>query len=240
MKYKVLPVLLITCVFSSFAQAKDSYIPVLYNLSTIFDFNPVKGDVKTLDSVVNNLDGKEIYRIHIELNNKGCVDLLDLNNVGGGYAVLLKRHGDVLSGTKNDGKLSFQLDKACNLVSRNDNGEVSKYTVDPNGRIKSIEFLGQKISEHFYDDNSNLARVEFYASGMIASKNDVSYIDAVKKPLDYEIVNTSNYSRGFKAKSHCNYSEKLIPIQCELSIQQSSHPEAPPTILNAHTSVEFF
>ncbi|WP_263316215.1 YnfC family lipoprotein, partial [Enterobacter roggenkampii] len=61
------------------AFAENHYIPLLYNLSTMFDFNPVKGTVKSLDTDVQE-NGKITYKISIRLNKNGCVDSLNLGN----------------------------------------------------------------------------------------------------------------------------------------------------------------
>jgi hypothetical protein len=60
---------LCTFLFSSMAFAENHYIPLLYNLSTMFDFNPVKGAVKSLDTDVEE-NGKITYKISIRLNKK--------------------------------------------------------------------------------------------------------------------------------------------------------------------------
>lgn len=80
---------LCTSLFSSMAFAENHYIPLLYNLSTMFDFNPVKGAVKSLDTDVEE-NGKITYKISIRLNKNGCVDSLNLDNVSSGHETILK------------------------------------------------------------------------------------------------------------------------------------------------------
>ncbi len=63
---KISTLFLCTSLFSGMALADKHYIPLLYNLSTIFDFNPVKGAVKSLDTNVEE-NGKVTYKISIRL-----------------------------------------------------------------------------------------------------------------------------------------------------------------------------
>lgn len=240
MKNKMFPLAIVLFLCGGMAQAKESYIPVLYNLSTLFDFNPVKGHIKSLHSVVNDDSGKLIYKIDLSLNKNGCVDSLNLNNIGDGYVVLLKRQGNSLTGLKNQSRLAFELDAKCNLISRDENGDVDAYTLEDNGLLKTIEVRGKKIAEHFYDTDSNLVRVEFYASGMIASQNAVEYADVNKRPLDYKIVNTSHYSQGYVATNTCEYTKEQIPTVCKTQIIKSSNPETPSIMLTSRTSTEFY
>ncbi|HCR0804945.1 TPA: YnfC family lipoprotein, partial [Enterobacter roggenkampii] len=97
---------LCTFLFSSMAFAENHYIPLLYNLSTMFDFNPVKGAVKSLDTDVEE-NGKITYKISIRLNKNGCVDSLNLDNVSSGHETILKYTNGSLIGHR-DGK-SFSI-----------------------------------------------------------------------------------------------------------------------------------
>jgi hypothetical protein len=64
-------------------------------------------------------------------------------------------------------------------LSKNENGDELRYTLYPNGLIKDTYFLGKKISEHFYDEDDNLTRSEFYSSESVMSK--MKYLMLIKK-----------------------------------------------------------
>ena len=169
------------------ALADNHYIPLLYNLSTMFDFNPVKGAVKSLDTDVEE-NGKVTYKIAIRLAKNGCVESLDLDNVSSGHETNLKNSNGSLVGQRDGKPFSIQLDEKCNILTQNENGDELRYSLYSNGLIKDTYYLGKKISEHFYDDNSNLIRSEFYGSGKALSKNEISYVDKDRKPLDYKHI----------------------------------------------------
>jgi Uncharacterised protein family (UPF0257). len=232
-------VLLSTLFISGIGHANDTYIPLLYNLSTIFDFNPVKGPVKTLQTIVEN-DGKITYKINLKLNKNGCVDSLVLDNISGGYNTELKRDGTVLSGKRNNTPYFIGLTKECNILTQNDNGNVNAYSLTSDGFIKDTYYSGHKIAEHFYDKNSNMVLSEFYASGKLLSKNEIMFLNFNDKPLDYQILNTSTYSEGYTATSTCEYNAKLVPEVCQLIIQKTGEPLPKPVVMTAHTTVEFY
>lgn len=231
--------LLSAILVSGMVHAETRYIPIVYNLSTIFDFNPVNGPVKSLNTIVEN-DGKVSYEISLKLNEKGCVESLSLNNISNGYKTELKNDGVNLVGKRGEYPYSIGLTKDCNLLSQNDNGDENTYTLTDDGMIKDTYYLGQKIAEHFYDKDSNLIRSEFYASGNILSKNEITYSDKNKKPLDYKIINESSYAQGYTATTTCKYNAKLVPELCDLTIQKAGDPQPKPTVMTVHTSVEFY
>lgn len=53
------------------AQAAASYIPALYNFSVMYDFNPVRGPVKTLTATVKS--ETENYTIKVALPLKAVL-----------------------------------------------------------------------------------------------------------------------------------------------------------------------
>jgi len=236
---KLKAVLLSALFVSGITYADDTYIPLVYNLSTIFDFNPVKGPVKTLQSVLESND-KVSYKINLKLNENGCIDSLRLDNISGGYSTVLKRVGASLVGHKNNTPYSIGLTKDCNILTQNDNGDENTFSLTSDGMIKDTYYLGQKIAEHFYDKNSNLILSEFYASANVLSKNEITYTDANKKPLDYKIQNISGYSEGYIATSTCEYTSKFVPELCRLIIQKAGNPLPNPVVMTAHTAVEFY
>lgn len=230
---------LCTSLFSSMAFAENHYIPLLYNLSTMFDFNPVKGAVKSLDTDVEE-NGKITYKISIRLDKNGCVDSLNLDNVSSGHETILKYTNGSLIGHRDGKPFSIQLDEKCHILSKNENGDELRYTLYPNGLIKDTYFLGKKISEHFYDEDDNLTRSEFYSSESVMSKNDISYVDKKRKPLDYKLINSSVFSAGYTATSSCHYNEMLVPEICNATLQNAGNPAPKPVSMTAHTKVEFY
>lgn len=236
---KISTLFLCASLFSSTVLAENHYIPLLYNLSTMFDFNPVKGTVKSLDTDVEK-NGKLTYKIAISLDKNGCVNSLNLDNISSGHKTALKNSHGSLIGQRDGKPFSIQLNDKCDIVSKNENGDELRYTLYPNGLIKDTYYLGEKISEHFYDEDNNLTRSEFYGSGTIMSKNEITYIDKNRKPLDYKIINSSVYAKGYIATNSCHYNEMLVPEICNVTVQSEGTPVPKPVLMTAQTKVEFY
>lgn len=132
------------------------------------------------------------------------------------------------------------MSKDCNLHIVNEDGDKMEYTLNSNGMIKDTFYLGSKISEHFYDKESNLVRSEFLYDDKVLSKNEVTYADSHERPLDYKITNLSSNSGGFIATNSCKYSEQLVPELCHLMVKKTDSPPSRPTKMTVRTKVEFY
>lgn len=115
-----------------------------------------------------------------------------------------------------------------------------EYTLNSNGMIKNTLYLGRKISEHFYDEESNLVRAVFLFEEKVLSKNEVTYADSHERPLDYKITNFASNSGGFIATNSCKYSEHLVPELCQLTVQNTDSPPPRPIKMTVSTKVEFY
>ncbi|MGJ0479567.1 YnfC family lipoprotein [Pantoea agglomerans] len=236
---KMLAALVGALFFSGIANANNNYLPILYNLSTIFDFNPVKGPVRSLDEhVVAN--EKKTQEINLKFNNNFCVESLTINRPADNYSLKLNLKSGILAGQKNGKPFSIELSKDCNLYSKSENGNKTEYTLNANGMIKDAFYSGHKISEHFYDEESNLVRTVFLFEEKVVSKNEVTYADLHERPLDYKITNFSSNSGGFIATNSCKYSEQLVPELCQLTVQNTESPPSGSIKMTVSTKVEFY
>ena len=77
-------------------------------------------------------------------------------------------------------------------------------------------------------------------AGHVMSKNEISYVDKKRKPLDYKLINSSVFSEGYTATSSCNYNEMLVPEICNATVQNAGNPAPKPVSMTAHTKVEFY
>lgn len=106
--------------------------------------------------------------------------------------------------------------------------------------IKETLYSGHKISEHFYDEESNLVRAVFIFKGKVLSKNEVAYADSHKRPLNYKITNSAIHLAGIIATNACKYSEQLVPELCQLTVQNTDSPPSGTIKMSASTKVEFY
>lgn len=64
------------------AFQKQQYNPVVFNMAQLYDFNPVKGNVKEIRSVVYNKDKSINYESLLKIGRDGCIDSFALNQKG--------------------------------------------------------------------------------------------------------------------------------------------------------------
>jgi len=222
------------------ASAQQAYNPVLLNLSTLMDFNPVVGHVKSLNTSAVNDKGEAVYQLSMTLSADGCVQTLNsTDNVNRMQTVLVKE-GNALKGTQNGNPLSFTLDSKCNLLSRDDSAGHLDFVTNAQGQLKSVMLGEQKIVDHFYDADGNLIKAEFYASGMVASSNSVTYPDSVNKPVDYTLVNQSAYQPGFRATNACQYDKRHVPTLCHVTVMPEKGQPAPMPNMTVTTQASFY
>lgn len=200
--------------------AQQPYNPVLLNLSTLLDFNPVRGEVKTIDAVGADENGSEIFTLHAALSADGCVQTLRREGEPDINPMNLVKEGNFLKGTLNGEPVTFGLNSKCNLISRDDNSGHLDYKTNAQGQLGEIWLNTLKIADHFYDTQGNIKQAQFYSGELVASTINVTYPDSTNKPLDYTLVNHSflNPESNSTAKNQCQYNEMRVPVLCHLTI----------------------
>jgi hypothetical protein len=239
---KVVPIslTLVFFIFSGATHASNAYNPVTFNLSTLFDFNPVKGPIKELKTIMKNRNGDEVYNLNMLVSEDGCVQSVEIKDSSQGFVLSLKKEASELKGIMNDKPLAYMLDSKCNVTSSTGAFGDLGFKNDSNGLIKDILSANGKISSHFYDENRNLIKTEFYVSGKVASSNSITYPDANKMPLDYTLVNENAYSGGYSASSKCQYDDRKVPVKCIIKTHQEKDKPDAITELTVFTEASFY
>ncbi|MCZ3382392.1 YnfC family lipoprotein [Kosakonia sp. SOY2] len=210
------------------ACAQQTYIPVLLNLSTLLDFNPIKGHVKTIDSTGTDDKGNEVYTLHVALSAEGCVQALRRDGKSDNSHMNLAHEGKALKGTFNGKPVAFGLDEKCNLMSRDDSEGHLDYKTNAQGLLGETMLRTLKIADHFYDTDGNIKKVQYYSGDLVASSTSIHYPDSVNKPLDYTMVNESALDArfNFTAVSECQYDERLVPVLCHFNVTPEKSGDA--------------
>ncbi|MCL6746268.1 YnfC family lipoprotein [Kosakonia sp. R1.Fl] len=210
------------------ACAQQTYIPVLLNLSTLLDFNPVKGPVKTIDSVGTDDKGNEVYTLHMVLSAEGCVQTLRRDDKSNISHMNLAKEEKSLKGTFNGQPVAYGLDDRCNLTSRDDSDGHLDYKTNAQGLLGETMLRTLKITDHFYDTDGNIKKVQYYSGDLVASSTSIRYPDSVNKPLDYTMVNESALDArfNFTAVSECQYDERQVPVLCHVKVTPANSGNA--------------
>ncbi|CAH6662304.1 YnfC family lipoprotein [Pseudocitrobacter vendiensis] len=232
--------LLVFFMLSSPVLANDSYIPVLYNLSLLYGFVPIRGDVKELNVSIEDEKGRQIYELDATLSQSGCLDSLQFNDKRKRSELILRRDGRTLKGIKDWSIITISLDEKCNIVSKTENGGLEQYEIADNGLLMSTRFMGNKVSEYLYDERGNVNMTKFYSSRGVTASNVVMYSDPQHKPLDYTLINSSRYSENYATNSVCQYDERGTPGKCDLTITWEDKPGKKPLRLKVYTQATFY
>lgn len=112
---------------SSSVLANDSYLPVLYNLSLLYGFVSIRGNVKELNVSIENEKGQQIYELDATLSQSGCLDSLQFNDKRKRSELILRRDGRTLKGIKDWSIITISLDEKCNIVSKTESGGLEQY-----------------------------------------------------------------------------------------------------------------
>ncbi|MDF4405721.1 YnfC family lipoprotein, partial [Vibrio parahaemolyticus] len=78
----VLPMAQVIVFFTSFealAFQEQQYNPVVFNMAQLYDFNPVRGNIKELNTTVYNDDKTINYESQLKIGRDGCVESFRLN-----------------------------------------------------------------------------------------------------------------------------------------------------------------
>ncbi|MCG9534231.1 YnfC family lipoprotein [Providencia huaxiensis] len=208
------------------SHEKQSYQPNVFNLAQMYDFNPVKGNVKELKSTMYNDDGTIFYESILEMDSNGCVDSFTLKKNKDRYLsssdifLSLTLSNGKLLGKDNSGPVEIQFDENCLVTSLRDSSGVINNIHNENGYLKNRTNgeTGDTLSEYFYNKNGLINNVKYYVSGMVFSESIVNYLDETSKPFDFYMENKSSNKTSAIVNSECSYDENGNPSDCDINI----------------------
>ncbi|EKM0533117.1 YnfC family lipoprotein [Cronobacter turicensis] len=194
------------------ALAAEKYIPSLYNFSVMYDFNPVRGHVKTLTTTVRS--ETENFSITLTLSPQGCIEQFERSGDGAYGNISLKRQGNNLTGTFDNSPVSYVFDNQCNLVSMTDKYGLKTFKLNNAGLIEQTMANGEKFSAYRYIAGDSFAGSEYYLNDKVATYSDVTYSDINNKPLDFKMKTVFGQEYTVYGESTCLYDDRKVPREC--------------------------
>ncbi len=192
MKLKNHFLLLLLGSFTIHADSLPAYNPIILNLATMYDFDAVRGNVKSIHSVIKKNNGEVTYESELALDKSGCIDSFYVKNLTIGYSMTMRKATEGLLGTEvsdmgNTSDTVLKLNSTCQIISKTDKLGALSYTYDKNGLLdKAINSkTGDVISSHKSNSTGLPIKVEAYLSGEIYFKNILEYQNEKTKPFDY-------------------------------------------------------
>ncbi|MBP6083814.1 MAG: YnfC family lipoprotein [Providencia sp.] len=210
----------------AFSVEDKSYHPNVFNFAQMYDFNPVKGNVKELKSTMHNDNGTIFYESILKMNSNGCVDSFSLKknkdeylNSNDMFLSIFLNNGKLL-GQDNAGPVEIQIGENCLVTSLSDSTGVINNIYNDKRYLKNRTDgeTGDTLSEYFYNENGLIDNVKYYASGMMFSESIVNYRDEISKPFDFDMENKSLNKITSIVNSKCSYDKNGNPNDCDIDI----------------------
>ncbi|EFB71423.1 YnfC family lipoprotein [Providencia rustigianii] len=226
MKIEILPVVAYTVAilipFKATAMSEQKYNPVVFNMAQMYDFNPVKGNVKEVKSTIYNEDNSINYISNLKIGRDGCIDEFSLSQVKDEYInsihneLFVKRVKDKLIGEDINGPVEMEIGKDCLVLSKKDSNGKLLYEYNDDGFIKGsmIKSPNIKLNEYHYDKDNRLYAITYYSENKVFSETVVEYDKDPAKPYDVLLeVKVMNQS-ALIADTKCEYDKRGVSYKC--------------------------
>lgn len=209
--------------FQAIALPEQKYSPVVFNMAQMYDFNPVKGNVREVNSVIYNENGSINYTSNLKIARDGCIESFSLIRTKDEYInsehneLSVKRNKNKLIGHDSNGPVEMAVGDNCLILSKKDSDGKLLYQYGEDGFIKSswIAEPKTKLSEFHYDKNGRLYAISYYNDNKLFSETAVEYNSDPAKPYDLILeVKVLNQS-ALVADSKCEYNQQGVTSKCQ-------------------------
>ncbi|HHR6138341.1 TPA: YnfC family lipoprotein [Providencia alcalifaciens] len=208
--------------FQSLAFQKDEYNPIVFNFAQLYDFNPVKGNVKELNTMVYNDDETINYQSTLNIGRDGCVDSFSfsqkkdehLNSIDNW--LLVKREKNKLVGSDANGPVEMEVAANCLIVSRADSNDKLIYQYNNDGIIIGSMNAEPRVqySKNTYNKNKLPETIKYYKDNVVFSETILSYGNDITKPFDLQMEIKALGLPILFVDSKCDYDKQNIAHRC--------------------------
>jgi len=196
----------------------SEYNPVMLNLATLFDFDALRGPVKTFETSMTDASDNTLFKAAGAFDQQGCIEHLKTEDAQNNINYNYKRVGNKLISQVNTQDF-IPLNTECLPQSHTQSGSTMSFTYNDAKLISQINSQPNDtlVALHQYNTNQLLADVRFFISGVTISRSHVTYIDEKNKPYDYAFEQTDFNKPGFFIKRECKYDQYGNPTSCILT-----------------------
>ncbi|BBG59142.1 YnfC family lipoprotein [Providencia rustigianii] len=209
--------------FRAIAFQEKEYNPVVFNMAQLYDFNPVRGNIKELKTVVYNEDKSINYQSFLKIGRDGCVDSFTYDQKKDEYLnsvhnhLSLKKINNKLVGNDANGPVEMIVGKNCLILSRVDtNGELI-YQYNDDGIIIGSQIANPRTqySENHYNKFKLPDSIIYYKDNIVFSESIITYGKDINKPFDLTMEIKALGQPILFVISICEYNEKNIAHKCD-------------------------
>ncbi|MEQ5725400.1 MULTISPECIES: YnfC family lipoprotein [unclassified Providencia] len=234
--------------FASLAFQEQQYNPVVFNLAQLYDFNPVRGAVKQIKSVVYNEDKSINYESMLKIGHDGCVESFSFDQKKDEYLngahnyLFVKRVKNKLIGRDVSGPVEMVIGDNCQIMSKKDsNGELI-YQYNQDGIIAGSLLADTKkqYSKNDYNEFKLPTTIKYFKDNAIISETIVTYGKDMSKPFDHMMDIRALGQTILLVNSKCDYNAKNIAYKCDFILSLNSNGNEIKLLKNSTTEVDFY
>ncbi|WP_368919495.1 YnfC family lipoprotein [Providencia vermicola] len=234
--------------FESSAFDKQEYNPVVFNMAELYDFNPVKGNVKEIKSTGYNEDKTINYESKLKIGRDGCVESFSLNQKKDEYLsglhnyLFVERVKNKLIGMDANGPVEMTIGNNCEIISRKDtNGELI-YQYNKDGFITGsiLADTKEKFGENIYNEFKLPIAIKYYKGDDVISETRITYGKDMSKAFDHLMEIRALGQTILQVDSKCHYDHQNIPSQCNFVLTLDSNGKKIHLKKNSTTKVTFY
>ncbi|WP_323086630.1 YnfC family lipoprotein [Providencia alcalifaciens] len=209
--------------FQAGAVPMDKYNPVVFNMAQLYDFNPVKGNVKHVKSVVYNEDGSINYESDLKIAKDGCIESFSMTRTKDEYInsvhneLSVKREKNKLIGQDSNGPVEMEVGNNCLILSKKDSDGKLTYQYNADGFINSswVAEPKTKLSAFHYDENNRSYNVAYYNDNKLFSDISVRYTSDETKPYDLILEVKVLDQSVLAVDTQCEYNQQGVSHKCQ-------------------------
>ncbi|MFD1092077.1 YnfC family lipoprotein [Providencia vermicola] len=247
----VLPMVQVIVCFTSFetlAFQEQQYNPVVFNMAQLYDFNPVRGNVKELVGTVYNEDKTINYKSVLKIGPDGCVESFWLDQKKDEYLsgvhnyLSIKRVKNKLIGMDANGPVEIAIGKDCNIISRQDTNGKLVYLHNKEGFIigSVLADTKEKFGENNYNEHKLPTEIKYYKGNSVISETLITYGKDFTKPFDLTMDIRALGQTILLVDSKCDYDKRNIAYQCNFTLTLDSNGKTVKLAKTSKTDVKFY
>ncbi|MEX0423540.1 YnfC family lipoprotein [Providencia rettgeri] len=234
--------------FASLAFQEQQYNPVVFNMAQLYDFNPVKGAVKQVKTVVYNDDKTINYESMLKIGHDGCVDSFTFDQKKDEYLngahnyLFVKRIKNKLVGRDVSGPVEMLIGDNCQIVSKKDsNGELI-YQYNQDGIITGSLLAESKkqYSKNDYNEFKLPTTIQYFKDDTLISETVLTYGKDMSKPFDHTMDIRALGQTILLVNSKCDYNAKNIAYKCDFILTLNSNGNEIKLLKNSTTEAVFY
>lgn len=194
-----------------------AFTPEMASFSNEFDFDPLRGPVKSFSQTLINEKGEVTKRVSARVSEEGCFDLLDLHDVENDTGATLVLDANYYIDAMTQQK-RILLQGKCQLAGIESVG--LKWETNDGGFIVAARGKALKVDYRYDAEGYPLGKTSVSGDDRLEI-NSVPSKDARKK-LDYVGTSALNGKVIGKVTQACDYDRHDNPTSCELQVEDDS------------------